>query len=101
GCGGAFVLFGGGGGPGAGLVDVDRELVVVSALGNLGRGGRDRLCDVRVEQAELRVRLGRGLLDEGERPDERTWEPLPGDREVEDGALGGRAVQRVPRHVHL
>src|SRR6185437_6652279 len=37
------------GGPGPGLVDVDREVAVVRAGDDLVRGGRDGLGDVRVE----------------------------------------------------
>ena len=88
-------------GAGAGLVDVDREVVVVAALGDLGGGRGDRLGDRPLEEAELGVRLGCGLLDLGERPQEAAREALAGDREVEDGALGRGAVQRVGRDLQL
>ena len=54
----------------AGLVDVDRELGVVAAVGDLGGGGGDRLGDVVGSRPSSRVRLGRRLLDQGEGPDE-------------------------------
>ena len=85
----------------AGLVDVDREVVVVAALGDLGGGRGDRLGDGSFEEAELGVRLGRGLLDLGERPQEAAREALAGDREVEDGPLGRGAVQGVGRDLEL
>ena len=53
-----------------GLVDVDRELVVVVAVGDRGRCGGDRVGHLRLEQAELRVRLGGRELDEGQRAQE-------------------------------
>ena len=49
---------------GTGLVDVDRELVVVGAVGDLARRRGDGVGDVRVQQAELGVRLRSGELDE-------------------------------------
>ena len=54
-----------------------------------------------VEQAELAVRLRGGQLDQGQRADEPAREALAGDREVEDGALGRRAVEGVGRDGHL
>ena len=51
----------------AGLVDVDGELGVVPAVGDLARRGGDRLGLRGVEQAEALVRLGRGELDERQR----------------------------------
>ena len=45
------------GGARAGLEDVDRELVVVLALGDRLAGGGDPLGDVAVEQAEVAVGL--------------------------------------------
>ena len=59
------------------------------------------LRHVGLEQAELAVRLRRRELDQRERADEPAREPLPGDREVEDGPLGRRAVQGVDGHGHL
>ena len=54
----------------AGLVDVDRELVVVGAVGDRRRRGARWPRDVRLEQAELAVGLGRGELDQGQRVEE-------------------------------
>ena len=47
----------------SGLEDVDRELVVVVAARDLGRGVVDRVGEVRVEDAELSVGDGAGALD--------------------------------------
>jgi hypothetical protein len=44
----------------AGLVDVDRELVVVRPVGHLAGGGGDRLGHFGVEQPQLAVRVGGG-----------------------------------------
>ncbi len=51
------------GGAGAGLEDVDRELVVVLALADRDAGRRDPLSEVGVEQAQLAVHFSRGGLD--------------------------------------
>ena len=56
--------------PGARLVDVDRELVVVAARRDLGRGGGDGGGDVRVEQPQLSVGLRGGQLDQRQRAQE-------------------------------
>jgi hypothetical protein len=84
-----------------GLVDVDRELAVVVAIGDRRGRRRDGARDIGFEQAQLAVRLGRGQLDEREGADEPAREGLPGDREVEHRPLGGRAVERVGRNRHL
>ena len=61
----------------AGLVDVDREVVVVAALGDLGRGSGDRFGNRPLEEAELGVRLGRSLFDLGERRRKRRGKRWP------------------------
>ena len=85
-----------------GLVDVDRELVVVVAVGDRCGGRRDRR---RRRPASSRpscaVRLGGGQLDQGQRPEEAARASLAGDREVQDGPLGRGAVQGVGRDLHL
>ena len=66
----------------AGLEDVDRELVVVLALGHLVTGAGDALGDLGVEQAELGVDA-RGLgLDAAEPAHHRCRHALARDREV-------------------
>ena len=84
-----------------GLVDIDRELVVVVAVRHRRGSGRDGARDIRIEQAELAVRLRGGELDEGQRSQESARHALARDREVQDRPLGRRAVQRADRDVHL
>ena len=86
---------------GAGLVDVDRELAVVLARGDLVGGGGDRVGDVAVEHAELCVGQGGGLLDAREGHDLGALEASAGDREVLDRTLRLRAVQGVHGNAHL
>ena len=71
------------------------------AVGDGCRGGGDGVRDVGIEQLELGVRVGRGQLDQRERPDEPARETLARDREVEDGTLRLGAVQGVGRDGHL
>src|SRR5690606_20483022 len=47
------------------------------------------------------VREGSRLLDAGQGDDLRWFEHITGDREVLDGPLGLRGVQRVLGHAHL
>ncbi|GMA22440.1 hypothetical protein GCM10025864_01990 [Luteimicrobium album] len=86
---------------GAGLVDVDGEVAVVRT-GRHGVGGRDDgVRDVLVEDAELGVGAGGGLLDAGERLDVRALEGRAGDGEVLDGALRLGPVQGGRGDPHL
>ena len=87
--------------PEPGLVDVDRELVVVAAVGDLAGGGGDRLRLRGVEQPEALVGLGGGELDQRQRPQEAARHALARDREVEDRPLGRGAVEGVRRDLHL
>src|SRR3954452_513079 len=72
---------------GAGLEDVDRELVVVLPVCDLVAGGGDPFGEVVIEQAELAVHARRGGLDAAEPADDwhRDW--VPGHREVRYGLL--------------
>ena len=82
----------------AGLVDVDRELVVVAAVGDLGgRRARSRRRRAGSSRPSSPFVSAAACLIEGERPDERPREALAGDREVEDRPLGRGAVQGVGR----
>ena len=86
----------------AGLEDVDRELVVVLAVGDLvGRGG-DALGDVAVEQAEPGVGARRRALDAPQPVHDRQPDALAGDLEVPD-RLGGLSAPELlfmfDRHV--
>ena len=86
---------------GPGLVDVDRELVVVLAGSDLCRGRRDRRRDLGVEEPERRVGLRGGELDQRQRADELPRHPLAGDREIENGTLRRGTVERVGGDLHL
>src|SRR5262249_10350816 len=70
------------GGPGAGRKDVDWELLVVLAVGDLVAGLGDPLCKVLVELAKLGVRARRRRLDPAQPADHRRRNRLPGDLEV-------------------
>ena len=69
---------------GAGLEDVDRELVVVLAVRDRVAGGGDPLRLVRIEQPELGVRPRRGGLDPAEPARDGHRNRLAGDGEVSD-----------------
>jgi hypothetical protein len=64
-------------GAGAGLEDVERELGVPPPLGDLGGGRLDHTGSLRVEQAEPRVDLAGGPLDQADGPEGRPREPDP------------------------
>ena len=80
---------------GAGLEDVDREVAVVLAGGNLVGGVGNRLGELAVEHSQFCVGLGGGLLDPGEGLDVGALQGLAGDREVLDCTLRLGAVQGV------
>ena len=54
-----------------------------------------------VELAEFQVGAGGGGLTRPERAQERAAEAVAADREIQHGALRGRAVERVGGHGHL
>ena len=64
----------------------------------VGRGG-DGLCQPRLEQADFAVGEGRGLLDQGDRPDQRLRHAFLADPEIPARALGLRAPIAVVRHL--
>ena len=82
------------GGAGAGLEDVDRELVVVLAVGDRLAGGADPLGDVAVEQAEGAVGFRRRALDPAQPAHHRHRHALARNREVVDG-FGGLATPEL------
>ena len=82
-------------GAGARLEDVDRELVVVLALGNRVAGGGDALGLVGVEQSELGVRARGGGLDPSQPARHRHRDRLAGDGEVGD-RLARLAAPQLP-----
>ena len=82
-------------GAGACLEDVDRELVVVLALGDRVAGGGDALGLVGVEQSELGVRARGGGLDPSQPARHRHRDRLAGDGEVGD-RLARLAAPQLP-----
>ena len=76
--------------PGAGLEDVDREVLVPLAAGHARRGLGDRVGDLAVEHAEVGVDRGGRALDGGQGADQLPLDGGAGDREVLDGPLGLR-----------
>ena len=83
---------------GAGLVDVDDELIAELPAENLVGGFDDRACDAGGEPAERSVRLRRGFLDQDGGGDERRRGGEPADGEVLDRARRLSAVIRLRGH---
>jgi hypothetical protein len=90
-------------GAGAGLEDVDRELVVVLSLRDGVARARDPLGELGVQVAELRIDASRGGLDAAQPVDDRSGDRMPGDLEVLDRLarlappeLGRRLLHRSP-----
>jgi hypothetical protein len=84
---------------GAGLPDDEREIVVEPAVDDFLGGLDDPARALRVEDAERKVRLGGGALDEAECVDERQRHLLGADTEILDRALRLRAPIAVCGHV--
>jgi hypothetical protein len=85
-------------GPRARLEHVNRELVVVLALGyRVARGG-DPVCQVTVEQTELGVGSRGGRLDAAQPADDRHGHVLARHREVVDGLARLAAPERFVGH---
>jgi hypothetical protein len=82
-----------GGGTRAGLEDVDRELPVVAALGDLTGGALDARGGALSQQPELGVDGGGGPLDAPQPAHHRYGYGLAGDREVFDRLVGLRSPQ--------
>ena len=74
---------------------VDRELVVVLAVGDLGGRSDDRVGLVGVEQPEVLVHLRASAFEQTERPDLRALEPAARNWEVLHRSLCLRAPQRI------
>ena len=77
----------------AGLEDVDRELRVVLARGDLVARGGDPLGQLGVEQPELGVHARGRALDAPEPADDRQRDAFSRNREVRDGLRGLAAPQ--------
>ena len=85
-------------GAGAGLEDVDRELVVVLARRDRVAGGGDPLRQLGVEQPELGVGPGGRRLDPAEPVDDRGGYRLARDGEVVDGLVGLASPELLRAH---
>ena len=84
--------------PGAGLEDVDRELVVELACRDAIAGGGDALCHLRIEQAQIRVRAGGRGLDPAEPVRDGGGNGLTRDGEVGHGLVGLGPPQLLRAH---
>ncbi len=82
----------------AGLEDVDGELIVVLAFGDLVRGGDDCVGLVRVEESEVLVDLRTRCFQQAHCADLGALERAPADREVLDCTLGLCSPQCVDGH---
>ena len=82
----------------AGLPDHEGEVLVKASVDDLLGGLLYRLGDICREIPELPVDLGRALLDERERPYQRSWQAFLPDREVLEGSLGLGAPVAIRRH---
>ena len=87
-------------GAGAGLEDVEDEMVVKLAVDDFLGGLDDGVFLVGFQQAEAGVDLGGGELYQAEGSDEGTGEPQVTDGEVEDGPHGRSAVVGVGGDLH-
>ena len=90
-----------GGRAGAGLEDVDGELVVVQATSDLVCGQRNGLGEVGIQQGQFRVDPCGCGLDPGKGVDDRQGHAHSGDREVLDCPRRLGAPQGSARHRHL
>ena len=79
-----------GAGAGAGLEDVDHEVLVEASLDDLLGGFHNRHGRLLLEQAELQVDAGGALLDHPQGPQKGAREAQAGDREIlhRPGGLG-------------
>ena len=77
------------------LPDDQREVGVELALDDFLRRLDDGLAKLRVEPAKLHVDLGRGALDDAQRPHDRCRLLLPADLEIAERALRLRAPVSV------
>ena len=87
--------------PGAGLVDVDDELIAQLAAEHLVGRGDDRVGDAAIEPLEVAIGFGGGALDEDRRADEAVRRGQAADREVRARARRLHAVVRVGGNAEL
>jgi hypothetical protein len=85
-------------GAGAGLEDVDRELVAVRATDNCCGGTGDRRAALSVEKTEFDIDFCSGLLDEQQGLGERAGQWAFSDTKIVHRTLRLRPVERPGRH---
>ena len=86
---------------GAGLENVEREMLVELAFDHFLGRLHDERAAMRVEQAEIVIGLRGGPFDQAERANERPGKAIAADRKIQDRALGGSAVKRGLRDGHF
>ena len=96
-----FVGVGVGGSAGAGLKDVEDEMLVQPAVDDFLGGGDDGLAGALIQQPQGHIGAGRRLLHQAQGADERTGKAQVADGEVEHGAAGGGAVEGLGGNLHL
>lgn len=84
-----------------GLEHVDRELLVMSAGGNLASDTTDHRSHVSIQQAEFGIDHGCGGLDACQRANERSWQAQATDREISHGPLRLSAIHGICRNTQL
>src|SRR5438067_1091456 len=87
-----LVRVGVGGGSRTSLKDIDDEVLVESSLLDFFGCLLNRICETRLEEAELAVDERRGALDLGQRSDETAWQPEVADGKIPAGSFGARPV---------
>src|ERR1700686_77955 len=83
------------------LENIEWKMLVEFALEHFFRGLDDVGATVRVEQTEVGVRLGCSPLDQTERANERARKTLAADGKIQDGPLGGCAIEGRGGNGHL
>ena len=86
---------------GAGLENVDDEMLIVLAVDDFLCRFHDGVGDRLIDEAELAVRLRGRELDLAQCFDKSAGVAQITDREVEYRPLRARAVQRMRGHLHL
>src|SRR5205814_2694783 len=87
--------------PGAGLENVEREMIVQLALDYFFGGLHDERRAIGIEQPEIMIRLSGGPFDQPKRANERPAKAIPADWKIEHRALRRSAVKRRCRDRHL
>ena len=86
---------------GTGLENIEREMLVEFAFHDFFRRLDDEGGAMRIEQAEIGVRLRGRPFEKAKRANEWPGKSLAADRKVQDGALSGGAVKCGVRNGHF